>query len=1722
MHYEQHFVLLGCRTKHCAIVTTIFAGGLLMRMVSIRYPTGAFVLRRAWIGVATIFVFLTCAQGGEPVLRAGAAMIDITPRQFPVRVNGMVEERTATMAHDVLMSRAIVLDDGNERIAIVVVDSLMLPRKMLDAVKHETYKSLGIPTDRILISATHTHSAPSAMPCLGSREDPRYSQFLPEQIVRSIKVATENMTLAKVGWSVVTDDQHNHCRRWIFREDKMTMTDPFGQLTVRAHMHPGHVSPNHVGESGPSDTDLTLLSIQTLDGTPLAVLANYAMHYYGSPLVSGDCCGRFGAAFAQHIGASKQSPAFVGIMSQGTSGDSMWPDYGKPSEAHDLDVYTKALAESAFRAYQSIEYRTVVTLAMAESTLTLNRRIPDKARLAWAREIVSSVGDRLPRGWSEVYAFEQLYLHEDPKTEIKLQAIRIGDFGITAIPNEVFGITGIKLKNRSPLKLTMNIELANGAEGYIPPPEQHALGGYTTWPARTAGLEFNAEPLILETLTGLLEKVSGKPCRIVKEEGHEYSQAVTASKPLAYWRLGDIDGTHAVDAVGDHHGLYESGVAYYLPGPVGSGLTQVPRGNRSAHFAGGRLSAKVPALGNVMSVECWVWNGLPNDAQAVTGYFFSRGSDGDEKVPGDHLGIGGSFMQKGWNGKLLLFNGNERDEVLVGKTELVPHTWNHVVLVRNNRHAIVYLNGNPTPEISGELEVTHKLGESAVFFGGRTDRLFGLQGRLDEVALYDRALPSDEVCSHYAKAGVSLVPPTAVSSLPLDSKPQSPEDSLLLAHVREGFQVQLVAAEPMVRDPVAIDWGPDGRLWVAEMADYPLGMNGNGTPGGRIRFLDDTDGNGTYDTSTVLLENVSFPTGVMAWGRGVLVTAAPEIFYAEDSDGDGKADIKRTLFSGFLEGNQQLRVNGLRWGLDNWVYCASGSHHAGYGENSHILSHITQQKTAIGSRDFCIQPDLGLIDPQSGPSQFGRNRDAWGNWFGVQNSFPLWHYVLEDPFIRRNPHFSPPDPRHQVVTPANPPVYPAAVHEKRFHSFEQSGRFTSACSGMIYQDDLLFGPALENATNVTIEHAFTCEPFSNLVQHNVIVSDGVSFRFERDPQETAMDFFASEDRWCRPVMARTGPDGGLWIVDMYRYMIEHPQWLPQEGQDELRPFFRSGEDRGRIYRIVPTGTPSRMLPRLDQMSTEELVVMLESSNAWHRDTAQRLLVTQQSSLAKAPLDKIVLTSPHPLARMQALCTLDGLNALTPQSVLAGLKDSHAGVRRQAVRLANKVFVSSETWLELVHDSDAKVRLQVACNLGGYSDPSAGKALASLLIADTDPFIHAAAMSSLTSTNVGGVLQEVLLLSADVLGDPSASERLLKALLSQVAALADDQTVIRALNIAMTPKDGRLYPWQMSGLAAMLDRVAARGWDVSKHLTSEQQILFANAFSRSRLIAVDPNTDENYRAASLSLLLRQPEMFSQDKLLLLSLLVPQSPVVVQQAVVNQIATHSDETLAAILLAGWSSHSPSIRTHILSVLASRESWAAVLVDHLERKSVLLTEIDAPMRQRLMTTTNSSTRERMEKLFVSGTSTDRKQVLESWKPALSLSGDAVRGATLFLKTCSTCHRQEGIGHDIGPNLASLTTRTAESIFHSILDPSISVEAKYQLFVVTSTSGRSAAGLLSAETASSITLLAAEGKTESLLRTDIEELRSTGRSMMPDGLEKDLSHQGLADLIEYVRLLH
>jgi putative membrane-bound dehydrogenase-like protein len=351
-----------------------------------------------------------------------------------------------------------------------------------------------------------------------------------------------------------------------------------------------------------------------------------------------------------------------------------------------------------------------------------------------------------------------------------------------------------------------------------------------------------------------------------------------------------------------------------------------------------------------------------------------------------------------------------------------------------------------------------------------------------------------------------------VESLPLD-----PVAALPSIHVPEGYFVELMAAEPLVRDPVAFDWDVEGRLWVVEMADYPMGMEGKGASGGRVRLLEDRDFDGRYEQATVFAKGLNFPNGILTWRDGVIVTAAPDVLFLRDTDGDGVADEREVLLTGLSEKNQQLRANGLRWGLDNWVYVAAGGHHGKHALDTKVRSTRNNSEVAVGSRDFRFRPDSGVVDPQSGPSQFGRNRDDWGRWFGVQNSRPLWHYVLPDHYLRRNPQLAAPDGRVQLPGKINPPVFPASKPQKRFHSFGNSGHYTSACSGMIYRDDYLFGAGGING--------FSCEPFHNLAQRIELIPMGVSFSGKRGGKEGEPDFFASSDRWCRPVMARTGPDG---------------------------------------------------------------------------------------------------------------------------------------------------------------------------------------------------------------------------------------------------------------------------------------------------------------------------------------------------------------------------------------------------------------------------------------------------------------------------------------------------------------------------------------------------------------------------------------------------------------------
>jgi hypothetical protein len=684
------------------------------------------------------------------LFRAGACAIDATPATFPVLINGGFLQNSAKRLNDPVRAKSVVLDDGSTRLAIVVVDSCMMPRELLDRAKALAHEKTGIPAERILISATHSHSAPAAMGALGCPADAGYVSLLPGKIAESIEHATKLLEPARIGWNVIDDDEHTYCRRWIRRPDKM-IDDPFGQRTVRANMHPGYQNPDAISPAGPVDPALTVLSVQSRIGRPIAVLANYSMHYYGAEPVSADYFGRFATALARRIGAQAVDPPFVGIMSQGTSGDQMWMDYGQPKKEPGLDAYADAVARFAHQAFQSISYHDWVPLAMAETKLVLGRRVPDEPRLAWAKAVIGRMGNReVPNSLPEVYAKEAIFLHEEPRRELKLQAIRIGDLGIAAIPNEVFAITGLKIKAESPFETTMNIELANGSEGYIPPPEQHALGGYTTWPARTAALEVRAEPKIVESVIGLLEQVAGKLRRSSRLAHGPYAQSVLTSKPLAYWRLDEIQGPTALDSSGHaRHARYEGRVAYYLPGPDAAGLFAGKPLNRAVHFAGGHLRAGLDGLPNAYSVELWFWNGLPNDARAVTGILASLSRERAGKPRGADFGIGGTQIAPS---RLFFTAGATDDRIHSGKTEIAPKTWHHVGLVRNGRRVTIYLDGRPKPEIDVDVAVEPGRRPGWLSIGGPADDGSAFEGKIDEVALYDRALTADEFVEHVQAA----------------------------------------------------------------------------------------------------------------------------------------------------------------------------------------------------------------------------------------------------------------------------------------------------------------------------------------------------------------------------------------------------------------------------------------------------------------------------------------------------------------------------------------------------------------------------------------------------------------------------------------------------------------------------------------------------------------------------------------------------------------------------------------------------------------------------------------------------------------------------------------------------------------------------------------------------------------------------------------------------------
>lgn len=976
----------------------------------------------------------------------------------------------------------------------------------------------------------------------------------------------------------------------------------------------------------------------------------------------------------------------------------------------------------------------------------------------------------------------------------------------------------------------------------------------------------------------------------------------------------------------------------------------------------------------------------------------------------------------------------------------------------------------------------------------------------------------------------------AAPSAPSESAngPRSPRHEQATFRFPKGFEIDLVASEPDVIDPVAMAFDEEGRIFVAEMRGYPNGgvATGNITSG-RIKVLEDRDGDGVYESSRVFADGLRFPTGVQPWRGGLLVGNAPDILYLQEGKGDGKAE-RRVLYSGFNLANIQQIVNSLQWGLDNWVYGVAGSD----GGTIRSPEKPDMPPLTLRARGIRFHPETpGSLEATSGGGQYGLAPDDWQHWFTATNSQHLRHIVLPDHYLRRNPALA-----VGAVT-LDIPDHGAACKVHRCSPFEAwrverttrrregkggydprnfsatelvpGGYITSACSPVVY--------AAEAFPEAYRGNVFVCDPANNLIHRDVLIDHGATFTAKRAGDEQEREFLASTDNWFRPVHLTLGPDGALYMLDFYREVIETPLSLPDDIQ---KKFNLESRGRGRIWRIRAADQPRRR-PSLRKASTQALVEHLNDANLWWRLTAQRLLIERQDRSAERWLRKFAHASKSAPGRAHALWTLHGLKALTEEDIEQALKDAVPGVREQALRLGEERLPESAKLrmavAALADDPSPRVRFQLAFTLGAADSPETVTALARVARRDADDrWTQTAVLSSIHGSGVG--LLESLAKDRDLFeGDFRAREQLLTRLAALVGAKADDADLGRTLRL-LKATPGVVGPWSfavLDGLGQGLQnssRPLAQLWENPpsslKEAIAGVRPTFEQAAQVSRITRHSPAS----RSAYVRLLSHGPYTLIASAAK--DLLTPQTPPEVQSAVVRALSLHPRPEVADLLLAAWSGYSPSVRREVVEALFARADRLPRLLDAIERKEVLSNQLEPLRLEQLRKHANAAIRERARRLLAGQAAPERQKIVSTYRAALDLKADPVRGKAVFQKNCTVCHRLDNEGFEVGPDLLSaLRNKSGEQLLNDILDPSREADSRYLNYQITTKKGQVFSGLIAADTASSVTLRRGEKAEDTILRAQIEEILATGKSLMPEGLESQLSKQDVADLIAYLQ---
>ncbi|MGV3772386.1 MAG: neutral/alkaline non-lysosomal ceramidase N-terminal domain-containing protein [Verrucomicrobiales bacterium] len=1057
----------------------------------------------------------------------------------------------------------------------------------------------------------------------------------------------------------------------------------------------------------------------------------------------------------------------------------------------------------------------------------------------------------------------------------------------------------------------------------------------------------------------------------------------------------------------------------------------------------------------------------------------------------------------------------DRGEAIPTKLNYAIQTW-----VFGDQLAIVFLPGETVVDYS--LRLKREFDRSRLWVNGYSNdsRCYIPSERILKEGGYEggEAQIYYDAPQYFATGIEKKIIDTVTAQIPVSfksapgtegSRPLSPAEALRSFKVKQGLKVELVAAEPLIQAPVAIDWSADGRLWVIEMNDYPNGLDQNWQPGGQVKVLDDLDGDGKYDKATLFASGLPFPTGITAWGKGVFISAAPDILYAEDTNGDGKADKIEKLFTGFFTDNFQARVNSLNLGLDNWIYGANGLLGGNIQPLKNSLIPSSGKPLDIRNHDFRIHPFKGTFEMVSGLTQQGRVRDDWDNWFGCDNSQLLLNFPVPEHYIRRNPHVPAPSPiRNLTARPDGNRLFPISRLQERFNDPDQANRATSACGLGIYRDTLLGDEFYGNA--------FTCEPVHNLV-HREVMEQNLAFTSRRAPEEQQSEFMSSTDNWFRPVQARSGPDGALYIVDMYRFLIEHPRWIPAARLAQID--IRAGADKGRIYRLVKEGAPLRPIRDLTKMNGAELAAALEVPNGIDRDRvhAELLLRKDKSSLPK--LKELANSAKLPEVRVQALAVLDGISGLEVDVVQARLKDGEPRIRQHAIRLSEPFLKRGksdatrllDSLLAMTNDSSLIVVRQLAFTLGESPDPQAGKALAQLAtkwISNAE--IRTAILSSSTR-------HADAILSAVVNAEGQGNEWI-SPLIATLVNSNDRQSIARAVELALPAKAESMNAESLALLAGLLDSLEQKKANLNE--------IFANgSTNRKRLdetIAAAMNIAQNTEApgkarqSALSLIGRGN---SEAEATLLLSLARSGSEEIRRAAIASLRRQRNPAVARAALKDWPQTPPTARNEIVSLLLDREEWTEALLQAVKQGTVRPHEISLTDRQRLATTSNQAIQKLASEALPAQSTTGREEVLAQYRSIGSLQGNIPRGAEIFEKNCAACHALNGAGHNVGPDLAALRSKDPEYWVKNILDPNAVVEPRFVNYQVELEDDRSLSGVIRGETANSLTIINGSGASETILRAQVKDIRASSLSLMPEGLEQGINVQQMADLVAFLK---